>query len=435
LITKLSAFLRCTVIVAAVSLVAGTAHSFSLLDPSTWLPASFSATNPDSWPFIPIPEVATDPNGGTTIGMLAAVLGTDQKHEITSIMAPDLNWNTTMGPGATFRYFDYPDDDTQWFTVVGGSERIASHVEGDYGTGLTRSRWWSGEAHFLFERDPTERFFGIGNNSSFSNQSNYTTEQIMGELLFGINLAEDFQIGVDVRPRWVRIQHGAFSNLPSLGTLFPNVKGIDGGSVLRNRLIATYDSRDSMKVPTRGTFFSFYGGFADRAFGSSVSFTEFGFEARHYWQLNSRMILASHLNARYVPAGNETPFWEMSWLGGDGSGEVSDFGVPLGEQSTWRGYGAGRYIDNNLAVGSLEVRTRVYEKDIFNTHGILEVAPFVDLGQVFHNASSNPVRIDALHPAGGVGFRAIALPFVVGYVDFGAANDGLAVFSGVNYPF
>lgn len=206
---KFSGALRWLIIVVAVSFVASSAHAFSLLDPSTWLPSSFSPTDPDSWPFIPIPEVATDPNGGTTVGLLAAILGTDQKHEITSIMAPDLNWNTTLGPGGTFRYFNYPDDDSQWFVVTGLSERIASHVEGDYATGLTRSSLLSAQFHFLFERDPTERFFGIGNDSSFGNQTNYTTEQIEGEALLGLNLAENFQLALDIRPRWVRIQPGA----------------------------------------------------------------------------------------------------------------------------------------------------------------------------------------------------------------------------------
>ena len=40
-----------------------------------------------------------------------------------------------------------------------------------------------------------------------------------------------------------------------------------------------------------------------------------------------------------------------------------------------------------------------------------------------------------LHPVGGAGFRAIAEPFVVGYVDLGFGGEGAAVFSGINYPF
>ena len=40
-----------------------------------------------------------------------------------------------------------------------------------------------------------------------------------------------------------------------------------------------------------------------------------------------------------------------------------------------------------------------------------------------------------LHPVGGMGFRGIAEPFVVGYVDVGWGGEGAAVFSGINYPF
>jgi hypothetical protein len=40
-----------------------------------------------------------------------------------------------------------------------------------------------------------------------------------------------------------------------------------------------------------------------------------------------------------------------------------------------------------------------------------------------------------VHSVGGVGFRAIAEPFVVGYVDVGYGGEGAAVFSGINYPF
>jgi hypothetical protein len=57
----------------------------------------------------------------------------------------------------------------------------------------------------------------------------------------------------------------------------------------------------------------------------------------------------------------------------------------------------------------------------------------VDLGRVFHDASGIPFT--HLHPAGGVGFRTIALPFVVAFVDFGYGANGTAVFSGINYPF
>ena len=67
------------------------------------------------------------------------------------------------------------------------------------------------------------------------------------------------------------------------------------------------------------------------------------------------------------------------------------------------------------------------------SHVDLEVAPFVDLGQVFGRTSTFP--IERIHTVGGVGFRAIARPSVVGYVDVGYGSEGAAVFTGLNYPF
>ena len=103
--------------------------SFSLLDPSTWrMPhydwSSFKIQDPNSWPFIPVPEVATDPNGGVTYGVLPVWLFTDDKNEISSILAPDINSNSTLGPGGNFRYLAYPVVGHQ---LVCGRRRAGDH--------------------------------------------------------------------------------------------------------------------------------------------------------------------------------------------------------------------------------------------------------------------------------------------------------------------
>jgi hypothetical protein len=40
-----------------------------------------------------------------------------------------------------------------------------------------------------------------------------------------------------------------------------------------------------------------------------------------------------------------------------------------------------------------------------------------------------------LHKVVGIGVRGIARPSVVGYVDVGYGTEGIAVFTGINYPF
>jgi outer membrane protein assembly factor BamA len=400
------------------------------LDPSTWtFPQydwnSFKIQDPNSWPFIPVPEVATDPNGGVTYGVLPVWLFTDNKNEISGILAPDINANSTLGPGGNFRYLAYPSAETNWYVEGGAQETIARNVDLDYQTGRQHDTWWSFEGRFFFERDPTERFYGVGNDSHYGNQSNYTTEQLYGEGILGLNFSKNLQLSMMERPRYVRIQEGGFTSVPSIFKEFPHVKGINGGSEVLSQWMLQYDSRDSVDIPRTGTLGRLYYGVADRRFGSSVSYNRFGGELRQYIPIGQRITLAGHIFNEYEPAGNEMPFWSQARLGGDES--------LLTDQETLRGYGAGRYLDNNLFVMNLEVRTRVWDKDVLGTHGILELAPFAEAGRVGHEMGYNP--FSDMHPVGGLGIRGIAQPFVVGFVDVGWGGEGAAVFSGINYPF
>ena len=405
------------------AVIATPVWAFSLLDPQTW-PANL---NPHNWPFtlIPIPEVATNPNGGVTYGLLLAFLFKDKQNQISSILAPDINNNTDLGVGGTMRYFAYPSEDTQWYAQAGAQRKIARTVDINYETGRTHERWWSFEGRIFFERDPTERFFGIGNDSRLGGESNYTTEQVYVRGLFGWNILHDLQLALITRPRYVRILKGAFDSIAQTTQAYPHVKGINGGSEIYNEMRLTYDTRDSRDIPRHGGVALIYGGLSDRRFLSSSSYNRVGAELRHYWTVGKRVTIAGHSYLQYTPAGKETPFWAMARLGGEDS--------LVWEQETLRGYGAGRFVDDNLFVANFEFRTRVFETDLFNTHGILEIAPFAEAGRVFRGTSEDPVT--DLHPVGGIGFRAIAEPFVVGYVDIGFGGEGAAVFSGINYPF
>src|SRR5229473_3838876 len=52
--------------------------------------------DPRTSPFIPLPEVATDPNGGTTVGLLPVFLFTDARQHIRQILAPDITHNPNL---------------------------------------------------------------------------------------------------------------------------------------------------------------------------------------------------------------------------------------------------------------------------------------------------------------------------------------------------
>jgi hypothetical protein len=384
--------------------------------------------DPRSWPFslIPVPEIATNPDDGTTMGLLPVLLFNNDQHQITTIVAPDIFYNTNVDAGGHFRLFVYPSEDTQWHILVGAAQKIMQKVDLFYSGGRQHNRRWSFDVRFYYEKDPTDRFYGIGNETPESGESNFTLKQIYGEAKVGLNITPHVQLQLMERLKYVRILNGALApEVPYIGQLYPTVKGLDGGTEMMNRVMLAYDDRNSIDIPRRGGLYRIFYGISDRRFLSSSSYNEVGAEARHYMPLNDRITLAGHGYLQLTPAGDEAPFWTMPDLGGQES-------VLAGVQ-TLRGFGAGRFTDNNLVVFNLECRTRVYERDIFDTHGIIEVAPFIEAGRVYHDVGDNP--LSELHPAGGIGFRGIAQPFIVGFVDLGFGGEGPAIFSGVNYPF
>jgi len=387
---------------------------------------AFQLTDPNDWPFIPIPEVATDPNGGTTYGLMAAFLNHAPDGHISSIFAPDVTNNSTLGPGGTFRFLGYPSGDTHWYALAGATETKSRKVDLLYSTGRERQKWWSFDGELFWEHDPTERFYGIGNNTSSLAQTNYTLKQSFVETHFGVNFSELFQVALATRARYVRISTGAFNNLPYTGTMFPHLKGLNGGSEFFNELVAKYDSRDHVDLPTEGGLYRVFAGITQRGFGSSFSYTRLGTELNRYFSLSKRFVLATHALIEYMPAGDEPPFWSLARLGG----ESSDFFV---DRSTQRGYGTARFTDNNIIGLNAELRAKVFSARLFNTQGTLETAPFLDLGKVSHDANDNPFI--NYHLGGGFGLRAIAEPFVVGFLDIGYAGSGISIFTGVDYPF
>src|SRR5215475_893444 len=62
-------------------------------------------TDPDTAPFIPIPEIDTDPQTGTTLGLIAVVLRINAKGEIGRILAPDVFKSQYFGWGARMRIY------------------------------------------------------------------------------------------------------------------------------------------------------------------------------------------------------------------------------------------------------------------------------------------------------------------------------------------
>jgi len=99
---------------------------------------------------IPVPEVATDPNGGSHLRRAPGLALHRRQDEITASLRPISTPNSTLGPGGT---------SGTWPTLIGYElgmrslvrrETIARDVRFDYQTGPSAQSWWSFEAASFF---------------------------------------------------------------------------------------------------------------------------------------------------------------------------------------------------------------------------------------------------------------------------------------------
>jgi len=372
--------------------------------------------------FIPIPEIVTDPNEGDTYGILGVILFTDENDEIRYMMAPDVSYNETKGVYPVFRLFAYPSPDRRYSVTLGKSTTKDENYELEFSDrGFWDQRAFDA-ASFIYERDSTERFYGLGNESEEDRESNYTGNLTRALGSAGVWILPYVNVAYEMRIERYSIGRGQVDSIPFVQTEFP-------GRTAQDRFDATlywahhagiaYDTRDSTDIPTEGAHSQLYVEGASPWLGSSTWFVKFGVNWRQFIPLwNGNPILALRAVADYMTAGDDTPFWELNSLGG---------------RRSLRAFGGDRFIDLNRTLAGGELRTRVWQRRLFGVNAEIEVAPFVETGKVFPQLADNPVN--HLHWAYGVGFRGIARPQIVGFVDVGAGSEGVAVFTGVNYPF
>jgi Omp85 superfamily domain len=382
--------------------------------------------NPSTAPFIPVPLIGSDPNSGTTLGLLPVWLKSDDDHEIRRIIAPDVLYNPYFGYGADARIYAYSSADEQWSVDTGFNERVQRNFDAQYQLGRLRDERWSINYSLVYDRSGTPRFYGIGNESAAIDETNYTNSQKLLQVQVGRNLTHAWQILYTARFQSVDVLPGTLSEVASIQTRFGHILGVGTNNLILNRLSVVYDTRDDLTVPSRGTELVVYGGAAARhGLVNDSMYSEAGFDGRNFCPLGQGTVLATHVALRYLPDAERAPFWALSSLGGGDS--------KIGGEQPLRGYGEGRFYDRDSFSTSAELRRTVFSFDAVSTRVDVELAPFVDLGRVFSRASTLP--FEQLHHVFGVGFRGIARPFVVGKVDVGYGSEGVAVFTGLNYPF
>lgn len=389
-------------------------------------PPPFSYSTPfDNTVVVPVPAIGDSFNAGLTYGTIVPILYAKPSGRITSIFAPSIMYNSYDGIETGFRYYRYYKGNLKRWHVMGvQSNSIMNFYEFHYrDLSLDEGRYILDSRVKSF-KTPTARFYGIGPDSLFANQSNYTLAETSAHGTFGANfLDRKIRIWVMERYRSYGASPGLVPGMAYTGSLFPTAPGFTtGAQILTHRADITYDTRDNHLIPTEGTYARVFAELDNNMTpGQNSVFDRINAEYKTWWShgSNDQDVLAVRAMVNLMNGPN-IPFFAMSTLGGAFSLE---------------GYGSGRFYDLDASLVNVEERIAAFDLNLFNVAAEVQVAPFLGVGEVFR-AENQVTQIGNYAVNPGVGLRALVKPNVVGRVDVGYSTDaGAVTFVGIGFPF
>ena len=369
---------------------------------------------------VPLPVIASSPNEGVTVGALTAFLGHNRRDEVTTLLAPQVTYNNTFGVTASLYGAYYPSSD-------GNIEFNLSHSESvnhDYELRVRDTSLLGRKLElngFIFKlADGSSRFFGFNAKSPQQMESNYANDELGYNVSAGYQLGRRYQITFGDRYRDVGIRPGSFKGLPDINDKFSSatVPGINGFTTHALRVSCTYSTLDNRDIPTNGGYARISFEPTLKTLGGAGNYRHYEVEAKVFIPLRDAKYISVFRLMYNQTLGDNVPFLEQSILGGE---------------STLRGYGRNRFIDNSFFLCNLEERIRLFRWEVFGVTADWEVAPFIDLGAVMEALNKADGSNFEFNP--GIGFRAIVRPNIIGRVDLGFGKNGPAVFVGLGYPF
>ena len=369
---------------------------------------------------VPLPVIASSPNEGITSGALTAFLLHNDKDEVSTLLAPQINYNQNFGVTTSIYGAFYPLPSRSWELNLAQATR----KNFDYEFKIRDKTFKEGKLElnvFLSAiADGSSRFFGFQARTPRQQETNYTDQDIGFNLSVGYDIGRHYQVIFGERYRDVGIHMGAVRGIPFIRDRFSEaqVPGINGFTAHAQRLSFVYSTLNAKDAPTFGGYARATVENSAKVLGSSADYRHYEIEMKGFIPFDDARYVTAFRGVYNQTLGNSVPFLEQSILGGE---------------NTLRGYGRNRFIDNCYVLLNLEERIRLFRWEVFNVTADWEVAPFIDLGSVMRSFGSAASRDLEFNP--GLGVRALVRPNIIGRVDVGFGKDGPAVFVGLGYPF
>lgn len=369
---------------------------------------------------IPLPVIASSPNEGITSGALTAFLAHNKRDEVTAMLAPQVNYNDSFGVTTSLYGLFYPVPGRNIEFNLSQSGRVNHDYEFRVRDASLLDKKLELNGFFFKLADGSSRFFGFNARSPQQMETNYANNEKGYNISAGYQIGRHFQLTLGDRLRDVGIRSGAFSSLPGIKDKFSpaEVPGINGFTTHAMRISLSYSTLDDRDTPTFGGYTRISFEPTMKALGGAEDYRHYEVEAKGFIPVDNGRYISVFRFMYNQTKGDAVPFLEQSILGGE---------------TTLRGYGRNRFIDNSFFLCNLEERIRLFRWEVFGVTADWEVAPFIDLGAVMESLDKANSANFEFNP--GIGFRAIVRPNIVGRVDLGVGKDGPAVFVGLGYPF
>ncbi len=369
--------------------------------------------------FFPIPAISSSKNDGNDFGLIVPALITEPDGDLKYIIAPMLIYNSIVGVRGTLNLYRYDPGGRELRAIASWSQEIERRFQFRYKDPAYRNGRYSVAVSAGHFKDATVRFFGLGPSTPLNDETNYTAPETRAHWKFGVYANEVTLLAVSQRFRYMQpIQRGA-TDLPFTGSVFPTVSGVQGATILGQRLSFHYDTRNSLVSPTDGMSVMAY---AEMNYNfhqdAEPLYSRYELEIKRLFASESKRAILVVRADLQATIGTDVPFYELSSLGG---------------QNNLRGYGVDRFLDKQLLAFSIEERIHVFRTRLAGVTADFEIAPFIDTGQVFGSFKDVSFKDYRITP--GVGFRGIIRPNVVGRIDYGYSREGGAVFAGLDFPY
>lgn len=228
-------------------------------------------------------------------------------------------------------------------------------------------------------RDFPDRFYGIGNNTSKSQEEKYSynlfvlKSQQLKKIKPGLFLGFDYELEYEYGFKYT--SGGQLEN----GT----ITGYNGAFGSAVGLVGILDTRDNIINPQKGRLAEISSYFFLRPLGSTFGFTNINATYQQYWQIKRKHIIA--LQAKTRLTFGDVPFLDLSTLGND---------------DILRGYPKNRFRDNHFVGTQVEYRFPLF----WRFGGVT----FAGAGDVF--GPNSDLQLKNLKYSIGAGLRFVVNP-------------------------